>query len=71
MASTVGSSSGKLAGYNYQVDQAKQTKIKDTENGVSSTLNTLASLIGQQLGNLDQSRSAISQMIQGLYVRQG
>jgi len=71
MVNDIAGSSGKLAGYNYQVDQAKQTKIKDTENGVSSTLNTLASLIGQQLGNLDQSRSAISQMIQGLYVRQG
>ena len=71
MTSDALSSTGKLASYQYQVDQSNQTKIKDTENAVSSTLNTLASLIGQQLGNLDQSRSAISQMIQGLYVRQG
>lgn len=71
MVSTVGSSTGKLVGYNYQIDQGKQTKIKDTENGVASTLNTLASLIGQQLGNLDQNRASIYQMMQGMAVRQG
>ncbi len=67
----VGTSAGKMASYNAQVDQGQQSKIKDLEASLSSVLNTEAGLIGSQISNLDQTRSAAYQLMGSLQARQG
>jgi hypothetical protein len=60
------SSSGGFGAYDTTVDQANQSKIKDLEAGLAQALSSQTSLIGSQLGNLDQSRSNTYQLMSSL-----
>lgn len=60
------SSSGGFGAYDTTVDQANQSKIKDLEAGLAQALSSQASLIGSQLGNLDQSRGNTYQLMSTL-----
>ncbi len=66
LLNTAVSSWGGIATYDTTIDQANQSKIKDLEAGLAQALSSQASLIGSQLGNLDQSRGNTYQLMSTL-----
>lgn len=70
MGSVITSSSG-FASYDTTVDQAKQAKTRDLEQGLASALNSQTSLIGSQLSLLDQARGNTYQLMSTLQHVQG
>lgn len=71
MLNTAIGNSGGFASYDKTIDQANQTQIKDLEAGLASALNSQASLISSQLGNLDSMRGNTYQLMSTLQHIQG